>query len=81
MFQLKTNGLTESVTLKNLPTLRQAFVVAGILIILGYVLEAILHPLFHWLPLLVAGGLLVAGLSAFCPMVYFLQQLPMNKSK
>jgi len=79
MFTLKTRGLTEPVTLKNLPTIRQAFVVASSIIIVSYILEYFIHPAFDWLPLLVAGGLMAAGLSSFCPMVYFLQKLPGNK--
>ncbi len=79
MFTLKTTGLTESVTLKNLPSIRQAFVVAAGIIVASYFLEHFVHPVFDWLPLLVAGGLMVAGLSGFCPMVYFLQKLQGDK--
>lgn len=80
MFTLITKNLTEAVTLKNLPTLRQAFAVAASIIIAGYILEYTVHPLFHWLPLLVAGGLLFSAVFGFCPLVYFLQKLPGNKS-
>ena len=59
-------------------SVRQAFVVASILIILGYVLGYYVHDLFTLLPLLVAGGLMLAGLSGVCPMVCMLQQLPGN---
>ncbi len=75
MYTLKTKGLTEPVTLKNLPTVRQAFVIAASIIVAGYVLGHVAHPGFNWLPLVVAGGLLFSGLSGFCPMVYFLQKL------
>lgn len=81
MSTLKTTGITEAVTLKNLPTLRQAFVVASGLIIVGYVLEALVDPIFGWLPLVVAGGLLFSAVFGFCPMVYFLQLLPWNKKQ
>jgi len=79
MSTLKTKNLTETVTLKNLPTIRQAFVVASSIIIAGYLLEHFVDPIFGWLPLVVAGGLMLAGLSGFCPMVHFLQMLPWNK--
>ncbi len=79
MFTLKTKGLTEPVTLKNLPTVRQAFVVASGIIVASYLLEYFVHPAFDWLPLLVAGGLMVASLSGFCPMVYFLQKFQGDK--
>ncbi|MCA9354345.1 MAG: DUF2892 domain-containing protein [Candidatus Kaiserbacteria bacterium] len=79
MTHLHTKGINEKVKLCNLPTLRQAFVVASSIIVLGYVLEYFVHPAFHWLPLLVAGGLMFSGTVGFCPMVYFLQKLPWNK--
>lgn len=79
MFELKTTNYTEPISLKNLPTLRQAFVVASLIIIVSYVLAALVHPNFIFLPLLVAGGLMLAGLSGFCPMVALLQRLPGNK--
>lgn len=79
MSLLHTKGLTEEVRLCNLPTLRQAFVVASVMIIAGYILEYYVDPIFHWLPLLVAGGLMFAGLVGFCPMVYFIQKLHKNK--
>ena len=81
MFTLKTKGITETVTLKNLPTLRQTFVIAALIIIAGYLLEHFVHPVFHWLPLLVAGGLLFSGLSGVCPMVHIVQAMPWNKNK
>lgn len=79
MFTLKTTGLSESVTLKNLPTIRQTFVIASSIIAASYLLEYFVHPAFDWLPLLVAAGLMVAGISSFCPMVYFLQKLQGDK--
>jgi len=81
MFTLHTKNISESVTLKNLPTLRQAFVVASLLIILGYILGHVVHPYFMALPLIVAGGLLFSGLAGICPMVYILQLMPWNKRK
>ncbi|MCA9357759.1 hypothetical protein KC902_00675 [Candidatus Kaiserbacteria bacterium] len=74
MYTLKTKGLTETVTLKNLPSLRIAFVVASLLIVVSYLFEG-KYPVLHWLPLLPAFGLMLAGLSGFCPMVYFVQKL------
>ena len=81
MSVLYTKGLKEEVRLGDLPTLRQAFFIASILIIAGYLLEYYVNPLFHWLPLLVAGGLMVSAIFGFCPMVYFLQKLPFNKKR
>lgn len=79
MFSLKTKNLTETVTLKNLPTLRQTFVIGSLIIILGYVLGELVNPIFSFLPLFVAFGLMLAGLTSICPMVLFLQKMPWNK--
>lgn len=78
MFTLHTKNLQEPVTLRNLPTLRQTFVVAAILILLGYVLATVVHPDFIFLPLLIAGGLLFSGLTGICPMVFIVQAMPWN---
>lgn len=72
----KNNG---RVQLDQIPVLRQAFVVAGTLVILGMVLAYIVHPYFLGLPILVGGGLLFSGLVGICPMVAFLNMLPWNK--
>lgn len=74
MFSLHTKGLVETVTLKNLPSLRVTFVIASLLILMSYLFEG-KYPVLHWLPLLPAFGLMLAGLSGFCPMVYFVQKL------
>lgn len=79
MLNLKTKNLTEIVTLKKLPTLRQAFVVASSIIILAVVLARVIHPDWIYLALLPAFGLLLSGFIGFCPMIFFLQLLPRNK--
>lgn len=79
MFTLNTKDLREKVTLKNLPTLRQAFVAASTLIVASYLLEYFVHPIFDWLPLLVAGGLMFSGVVGVCPMVHIMQSMPWNK--
>lgn len=81
MFTLHTKNISEPITLKNLPTLRQTFVVASFLIIIGYVLGYTIHPYFMALPLIVAGGLLFSGTVGICPMVYIIQRMPWNKQK
>lgn len=76
---LKTKDLQEIVTLENLPTVRQAFVAASVIIILGYVLAHKVHPDFIYLPLLPAFGLMISGLFGVCPMIMILQRMPWNK--
>lgn len=73
MFTLKTKGLTEPVTLKNLPTLRQAFIVASLIIVAAFVLAYYVNPNLIYLALLPAFGLMLSGLTGFCPMIFFLQ--------
>lgn len=81
MFTLHTKDINEPIILQNLPTLRQAFIVASTIIILGYVLGVLVNPLFEFLPLLVAGGLMFSGLTGVCPMVLILQKMPWNRNK
>lgn len=76
---LHTKGITEEVKLCNLPTLRQSFVAASSIIILGYILGYFIHPGFMVLPLIVAGGLMLSGVTSNCPMVNILQKMPWNK--
>ena len=80
-FKLKTKNLSEDVTMKNLPTVRQAFVAASVMIIAAVVLSKIVHPDWIYFALLPAAGLLFSGLSGFCPLVFMLQSLPGNKQK
>lgn len=81
MFELHTKGVTEKVTLKQLPTLRQSFAVASLLIIVGMVLGFLTSPWFLALPLLVAFGLMLSATVGVCPMVLILQCMPWNKKK
>jgi hypothetical protein len=80
MFTLHTKDVQEAVSLKNLPTLRQTFIIGSLIIIAGYVLEPY-WPLAKYLPLLPAIGLMVSGLFGVCPMVHILQAMPWNKKK
>ena len=79
-FDLKTKN-NERIPLNQIPVLRQAFVVAGTLVILGMVLAYVAHLYFLALPVLVGGGLLFSGLVGICPMVAVLNLLPWNRSK
>ena len=79
MFELKVKGQEAKVLLKNIPVLRQAFVLAGILIIVGTILGITIHQYFLALPLLVSGGLMFSGLVGWCPMAVMLGKLSCNK--
>ncbi|MCD5382078.1 MAG: DUF2892 domain-containing protein [Candidatus Pacebacteria bacterium] len=79
MCNLTTKNITEAVSLKDLPTLRQAFVVASLMIIVAFVLARVVHPDWIYLALLPAFGLMLSGLTGFCPMIFILQALPWNR--
>ena len=81
MFYLHTKKISERITLRNLPTLRQAFVVAALMILAAFLLAEILHPDWIYLALLPAFGLLFSGLTGICPMVYILQTMPWNHTQ
>ncbi len=79
MFELKVRGQVEKVLLKDILVLRQAFVLASVLIIIGTILGINIHPYFFVLPLIVSGGLMFSGLVGWCPMSVILSKLPCNK--
>lgn len=79
MFALTVRGKDEKVTLRDIPVLRQAFVIAGVLILSGMLLGQFVHVGFFALPLLVSGGLLFSGLAGWCPMAVLLSKMPWNR--
>ncbi len=79
MLYLQTKHLQEPVTLRHLPTLRQAFVVASLIIFIAFGLGELVHPDWVYLALLPAFGLLFSGLTGMCPMILILQALPWNR--
>lgn len=81
MLILQTKNLSAKVTLNNLPTIKQAFVVASVIIFAAVILAKLVNPDFIYLALLPAIGLMVSGLSGFCPLVFLLQLIPNNKSE
>lgn len=79
ILELHTRNITEKITLKQLPTLRQAFIVASVLILSGIVLSQYVHENFIFLTLLVSVGLFFSGTVGICPMVLAIQKMPWNK--
>jgi hypothetical protein len=61
-----------------LPIMRQVQIVAGSLIVLGFLL-GLLAPAWHLLSGLVGAGLIFAGLSGRCGMASLLARLPYNR--
>ena len=59
---------------------RQVQIGAGGLAFLGTLLGLLVSPWFFAVPLLVGGGLLLAGLTGFCGMALLLQRAPWNRA-
>jgi hypothetical protein len=79
MFELTIRGTEQKVALRDIPALRQTFVVASVAIIVGVALSITTHPYFLALPLVISGGLMFAGLVGWCPMATLMGKLPWNK--
>ncbi len=61
-----------------MPLMRQVLLVAGLLIIIGYVLSFV-NPMWFLLPLFVGIGLTVSGATGWCGMMTILTRMPWNK--
>lgn len=59
---------------------RQVRVVAGLMVVLGGALTAVVHPWFLLLPVAVGAGLVFAGVTDHCGLALLLARLPMNRS-
>jgi rhodanese-related sulfurtransferase len=62
-----------------LPIMQQVQIVAGSLIVLGFVLGLVLAPAWHLLSGFVGAGLIFAGISGRCGMASLLARLPYNR--
>ncbi|MCX7686180.1 MAG: rhodanese family protein [Acetobacteraceae bacterium] len=63
-----------------LELMRQVQVTAGGMALIGFLLGLLLHPAFHILSGFVGGGLVMAGLTGFCPMARALKAMPWNRA-
>ncbi|MCB1215507.1 MAG: rhodanese-like domain-containing protein [Deltaproteobacteria bacterium] len=63
----------------HLPIMRQVQIVAGLLIVLGFILSKLIHPYFIFLSVGVGLGLLLAGITGFCGMAILLSKMPWNQ--
>lgn len=61
-----------------IPIIRQVMIGAGGMLLAGLVLS-MWDPRFLWLTAFVSVGLLVAGLTGFCPMARLLEIMPWNR--
>jgi len=62
-----------------LPLERQVFTVAGLMVLAGVLLGHTLDPVWYVLSGFVGFGLMVAGLTGFCPMAILLARMPWNQ--
>ncbi len=62
-----------------LPLDRQTQVAAGLLVLLGTILGALVNPTFYLLSGVVGGGLMFAGITGWCGMARLLAIMPWNK--
>lgn len=69
---------TKSLT-KRLPLMRQVFLAAGSLVLIGYIGSLLIHDAFTYLMPLVGAGLVVSGVTGWCGMAMFLSKMPWNK--
>jgi rhodanese-related sulfurtransferase len=62
-----------------LSILRQVQIAVGAVNLAGSLLAMLVDPLFALIPLLTAGGLLLAGLSGWCGLAVLLAKMPWNR--
>lgn len=62
-----------------MPIMRQTLLVAGLLILTGFLFGWLIHPYFLGLSLFVGAGLTFAGATGWCGMTFVLAKMPWNK--
>lgn len=62
-----------------LPIIRQVMIGAGSMVLAGLILAHIAHPWFIIASWMVGCGLILAGLTGFCPMASVLARMPWNR--
>lgn len=74
-----TAGLPTNTLTKRLPLMRQVFIAAGLLALLGYILSVSIHESFVYLTVAVSVGLIFSGVTGWCGLSYALAKLPWNR--
>lgn len=69
-----TNSLTSRI-----PIIRQVLIVAGSLILIGFIGAHIVHEGFRFIIPLIGLGLLFSGITGWCGMAVLLSKMPWNK--
>jgi rhodanese-related sulfurtransferase len=63
---------------KKLPIIRQVFITAGAMILIGAILS-IVYPELIMIPIFVSAGLIFAGITGWCGLAKILEKLPWNR--
>lgn len=67
-------------TLTNrMPIMRQVLLIAGLMVLAGLGLSAVVHPAFVLLSVFVGAGLTFAGATGWCGMSFVLAKMPWNR--
>jgi rhodanese-related sulfurtransferase len=72
-------GYTTGSHTNRLPLMRQVFIGAGLLVLVGLVPGYFINDTFLFIPLFVSLGLLVSGITGWCGMALLLGKMPWNK--
>lgn len=62
-----------------IPIIRQVFIVAAVLILIGTFLGFTVHKAYFLLPFLVGCGLMFSGITGWCSMALLLAKMPWNR--
>lgn len=62
-----------------MPIMRQVFIAAGALVLVGVILTQLVGPVYLVIPLAVSLGLLFSGVTGWCGMALVLGKMPWNK--
>jgi hypothetical protein len=64
---------------RTVPLERQVRIAAGLMVLFGVILGALVHPAFYGLSFVVGAGLVFAGITDWCGMGLLLARAPWNR--
>lgn len=62
-----------------LPLMQQVQIAVGLISVVGALMALLVTPWFALLPLLIGGGLIVAGITGYCRLAMLLAKMPWNR--
>lgn len=75
----ENENLPTGSNLKRLPVIRQVFITAGVLTLIGSLTSLLINIYFILLPILIGSGLIFAGITGWCGMAKLLEKMPWNR--